>query len=198
MTKVRQSYESLLTEGSGRTNANLQPLLTEHFRELEELRTQKQQLELFNTTLSSQLSQAHKAYKNDRACLLCCVCLLAGSLFAGQERIQQLCLQKHLLLRTMDPQLHQPRCNSKDRGHSLPKCLNSVITHFRIVAIVVMALFRLRKLKSTRLSSSEFSNHLGVFPSRFPYIGRKAYEVNSLPVHQSVWVWSQIEVSHDG
>ena len=55
LTKVRQSYESLLTEGSGRTNANLQPLLTEHFRELEELRTQKQQLELSNTTLSSQL-----------------------------------------------------------------------------------------------------------------------------------------------
>ena len=71
----------------------------------------------------------------------------------------------------MDPQLHQPRCSSKDRGHSLPKCLNSGITHFRIVAIVVMALFRLRKLKSTRLSSSEFRNHLGAFP----YIGRKAY-----------------------
>ena len=48
LTKDRQSYESLLTEGSGRTNANLQPLLTEHFHELEELRMQKQQLELSN------------------------------------------------------------------------------------------------------------------------------------------------------
>lgn len=183
LAEVRRSYEALLTEGSGRTNANLQPLLTEHFHQLEELRREKHQLELSNTALSSQLSQArssHKSYKNDRACLLCCVCLLAGSLFACQERIQHLCLQKQLLLQTVDPQLRQPRYSSRYGSHSLPEHLNRGIVHFRIVTIVVVALFRLRKLKGRRLQPSlsnfsEVRDHLGVLP----YIGLKASRSSS-------------------
>lgn len=178
LVEVKRSYES---EGGDGNNANLQSHLTEPFHELEELRRQKCHLELSNATLSSQLSHAksaHRVYKNDRACLLSCVCLVAGSLFACHEPIQQLRLQKQLFLRTKNPQLlgYQTKY-SQARSHSLPRHLYRGIVHFRIVAIFVLAVCRFKKMKSRslRLSSSwtNFSpcdNRPGVFP----YIGLKA------------------------
>lgn len=65
----------------------------ETFQKTEQLTTSKQQVE----THLARLQEVHQTYKNDRACLLACACLLAGSLFPTLERIQQLLVEKSLL-----------------------------------------------------------------------------------------------------
>lgn len=177
LAEIKRSYESLLLAGG---DVNFQSHLTELFHELEELRRHKYHLEQSNATLNSQLSHAkiaHSVYKNDRACLLSCVCLVAGSLFACQEQIQQLHLQKRLFLRAKNPQLFDYQTKySQARKQSLPRHLNRGIVYFRIVAILVLAVCRFKKMKSRSLRlSSSWTNFSACcnYPGVFPYIGLK-------------------------
>ena len=67
----------------------------EALQNAERLSTSNQQLE----SRLNQMQDVHQVYKNDRACLLACVCLLSGSLFPALGRIQQLAMEKAFLLK---------------------------------------------------------------------------------------------------
>lgn len=166
----------MLLEGGGR-DINLRSEFRGHFHELRRLKLQH---ELSNASLTSQLAHARsvqKVYKNDRACLLSCVCLVAGSLFASQQKIQQLRLQKQLLLRLKNQQLCSIRAqdHSSRDGSSQGHCTRGIL-YFRILAIVVLAVCRLRRLKSRSLRLSCHQGDHGVPP----YIGLKANRCKSV------------------
>lgn len=186
LAELKKSYESMLMAGGGK-DVDVQSQFRGQFHMLEELRKVNLQLELSKSSLSSQLARAkgvQKVYKNDRACLLSCVCLVAGNLFASQRKIQQLRFQKQLLLRLYPLQkLHSLRAgytqdhSSQDKSlFSQERCVRGIV-YFRILVIVVLAVCKFRRLKSRSLRlSSDKCNRL----SMPVYIGLKNNRSNSI------------------
>lgn len=183
LTELKRSYESILMEGvNGGITLNLQSRCNDSMQELEQLDRLKCRLELSNAHLTTHLAHAkdvQKSYKNDRACLLSCVCLITGSLFACHQQIQQLRHEKQLLVQisrssdTWHGYVHSHAPVRETQASQRP--CNRGILYFKIVTIVVMAVNRLKRLRSEslRLSLSsclECGNHLGVLP----FIGLKA------------------------
>ena len=94
--QMKANFEALLVEAENKA-LSLQQRLDDALRDVAQLSESKQQLE----TQLKQIQEAHRVYKNDRACLLSCTCLLAGSLFPALLRLQQLQLQKAVLLKQL-------------------------------------------------------------------------------------------------
>ena len=94
--QMKANFETLLVEAENKA-FNLQQRLDDALQDVAQLGESKQQLE----TRLKQLQETHRVYKNDRACLLSCTCLLAGSLFPALLRLQQLQLQKAILLKQL-------------------------------------------------------------------------------------------------
>ena len=94
--QMKANFETLLVEAENKA-LNLQQRLDDALQDVVQLSESKQQLE----TRLTQLQETHRVYKNDRACLLSCTCLLAGSLFPALLRLQQLQLQKAVLLKQL-------------------------------------------------------------------------------------------------
>lgn len=130
-----------------------------------------------------QMLEVHRGYKNDRACLLACSCLLAGSLYPALARVHELSEQRKILLKqlTLRERLHQQVSqivgsiqseigehqnksgNSqclKTNGLSVPTI--SPLLQFRKFSIVVLAINRLKKVhkRTSRLFSVDVA-----FPS---------------------------------
>lgn len=190
LTEIRRNYESILTErDSG--NVDLQDQIKHGVCELEKLKRTNSRLQQSNSSLNLQLDQlkdVHKLYRSDRACLLSCVCLVTGSLFASTNRIQQLCYQKQLIVQLT---------SGKDFRHHtepLPKSEHSHenrqdgphVSHFKVVAIAVLAANRLMRLtnESLRLYKSTGLGNDGHFDSMFPYVGLKANTHRTQSKHQ--------------
>lgn len=139
----------------------------EAFQKTEQLTTSKQQVEACLT----RLQEVHQTYKNDRACLLACVCLLAGSLFPALERIQQLLVEKSLLQKQISSheKLQMQVCelvaliqadigdspqteNGKNRKNETPRLvspseyMHHPLLRFRKLVIVILAVNRLLRL----------------------------------------------------
>ena len=150
LEEIKKSYESMLMKSRSNGSVDLQSQHKDSEFEFEELKRLNCQLERLNTRLRLQLSRnkdSHRLYKSDRACLLACVCLLAGSLFRSQCQTQHLRLQKKLVLQlsnsgNLQP-LSQVHCASEQgntsRGNRHCK--------FRTVVIAVLAVHRLKKWK---------------------------------------------------
>ena len=152
LAEIRRKYEVLLTSQDDRNTA------AEN-----EMGESRNHLEESNKHLKLQLAQLHdihKLYKNDRACLLSCVCLLTGSIQACLHQIHQLCFQKQFLVRLSRPVIHQEETFSK-----------AGLKYFRTIVIVVLAANRLRRYgnSSTRLWVQDYSSSSIVVP----YIGLK-------------------------
>lgn len=94
--QMKANFEALLVEAENKA-LSLQQRLDDALRDVAQLSESKQRLE----TQLKQIQEAHRVYKNDRACLLSCTCLLAGSLFPALLRLQQLQLQKAVLLKQL-------------------------------------------------------------------------------------------------
>lgn len=94
--QMKANFEALLVEAENKA-LNLQQKLDDALQDVAQFGESKQQLE----TRLKQLQETHRVYKNDRACLLSCTCLLAGSLFPALLRLQQLQLQKAVLLKQL-------------------------------------------------------------------------------------------------
>ena len=136
----------------------------EALQKVEQLTTSKQQVEAHLT----RLQEVHQTYKNDRACLLTCASLLAGSLFPALERIQQLMLEKSLLLKQISSHKNlqmkvcelvtliqadigdsSPTENGKNKTPhfvSLSEYTYHPLLRFRKLVIVVLAVNRLLRL----------------------------------------------------
>lgn len=140
-------------------------------QQLKEILNREKEISDTNHQLQDQLSQlqeVHRGYKNDRACLLACTCLLVGSLFPALVCIQELANQRTVLLRQLasseklrkqvfglvrsiqndigEPQSQSPlessQCSLIISSKSPPPLLR-----FRRVSIAVLALNRLKKLR---------------------------------------------------
>ena len=94
--QMKAHFEALLVEMENRA-LHLQKRLDSTLHDFASLTHSKQQLE----AQLKQLRETHHVYKNDRACLLSCTCLLAGSLMPVLARLQQLSLQKAVLLKQL-------------------------------------------------------------------------------------------------
>ena len=94
--QMKANFEALLIEAENKV-LSLQQRLDGALQDVTQLSESKQQLEI----RLGQLQETHRVYKNDRACLLSCTCLLAGSLFPALLRLQQLQLQKAILLKQL-------------------------------------------------------------------------------------------------
>lgn len=94
--QMKANFEALLVEAENK-GLSLQQRLDDALQDVTQLSESKQQLE----TQFKQIQETHRVYKNDRACLLSCTCLLAGSLFPALLRLQQLQLQKAVLLKQL-------------------------------------------------------------------------------------------------
>ena len=136
----------------------------EAFQKTEQLATSKQQVEVHLT----RLQEVHQTYKNDRACLLACTCLLAGSLFPALERIQQLLVEKSLLQKQISShkKLQMKVCElvaliqayigdsppTENRKNGTPRLVSPSeyvyrpLLRFRKLVIVILAVNRLLKL----------------------------------------------------
>ena len=187
LVEIKNYYEFLLIENE-RGITVLEAQLNKRICELEELKheleesnkvlkLQLEEIEESNSVLKLQLvhlKDTHSVYKNDRACLLSCVCLMVGSLFPALSKIKQLTFQKYLL------------CHRKNllvnSLHTFPTCLPSVkmykgiqvngILHFRIIVITVLAVNRLIQLKK---ESTLFLN--------IPSINGGQYKIPCLSIH---------------
>ena len=151
-------------------------------QELKESQNKEQECSLANQKLQDQLTQLHeihKGYKNDRACLLACTCLLAGSLFPALARIKELSTQRSILLRQLSSceKLHRQCCEivwSIQSNIGEPQSQNALessqcsivggsksptlpLLRFRKVSIAVLAVNRLKRLRSRRQNCSLFS-----------------------------------------
>ena len=94
--QMKAHFEALLVEAENKA-LNFQQRLDGALQDVAHLTQSKQQLE----SQLKQLRETHRVYKNDRACLLSCTCLLAGSLFPALTRLQQLSIQKAVLLKQL-------------------------------------------------------------------------------------------------
>ncbi len=140
-------------------------------QKLEECLNKEKEFSLKNQQLEEQLSQVqevHRGYKNDRACLLACNCLLAGSLFPTLARVQELTKQKKVLLRQLalceklrqqvigivrsiqsdigEPQSQSVLENSQCSIIGNSKSPTTPLLRFRKVSIVILAVNRLKKM----------------------------------------------------
>lgn len=138
--------------------------------EIEECTNREKVVSQLNQQLDGQISQlqeVHRGYKNDRACLLACTCLLAGSLFPALHRVQDLTVQRINLLKQLSAcnKLHTQVCelvNSIQTDIGEPQNQNESsqfslslgssfalhpLLRFRKAVIVVLAANRLSKFR---------------------------------------------------
>ena len=94
--EMKANFEDLITEKENRAS-NLQQKLDNALLEVAQLTQSK----LLVESKLKQLQETHRVYKNDRACLLSCTCLLAGALFPALQQLQELALQKAVLHKQM-------------------------------------------------------------------------------------------------
>ena len=148
------------------------------YQSLDELKCSQIQLKKTNKRLRSELTrlkQVCKVYKNDRACLLSCVCLLVGNIFPILSQIQQLCFQKCLLKQMRTTTLSSTQIPTQ----------SSAILRFRRVIIVVLAINRLIRLKngSTQLFKTVISPaeiNQSNFVSTSVHLGLKSRHLTTL------------------
>ncbi len=116
----------------------------------------------------SQMQEVHRGYKNDRACLLACNCLLAGSLFPALAHVKELSKQRSIILKqlalceTVRQRVIQivrsiryeigERQNRLENSQRLitngsPPPILTPLLHFRKISIVVLAVNRLKKMR---------------------------------------------------
>lgn len=149
LVEIKKSYESMLMKSRGINGSiDFQSQRKDCEFELGELKRLNHRLERSSMRLRSQLSRikdAHRLYGSDRACLLACVCLLAGSLFASQCQTRHLRLQKQLLLRLSSSGNVLPFCQVHHAAEQGKTLQGSGHSKFRTVVIVVLAVHRLRK-----------------------------------------------------
>lgn len=132
-------------------------------------------------TQMNQLHKVHRGYKNDRACLLACTCLLLGSLFPALQRVQDLTLQRAHLLKQVSAssslhvyvgnlvksiQTDLGETDEMQRGSPSSFSMHPLLS-FRKAVIVVLAANRLFKL--VKSSKFIFSVHLDL-PLRNYYL----------------------------
>lgn len=94
--QLKANFEALVAELENKV-LHLQQKLDMTLQDASQLDQARQQLE----SQLKQLRETHRVYKNDRACLLSCTCLFAGSLFPALQRLQELSLQKAVLLKQL-------------------------------------------------------------------------------------------------
>ena len=167
--QMKANFEALLIEAENKA-LNLQQKLDNALQNVTGLDDSKQQLE----TRLNQLQETHRVYKNDRACLLSSTCLLAGSLFPALQRLQQVQLQKAILLKQLleAQKLHMSvvevvtsiqdhigvhmftsadhadeESEMSDNKRTQPRAVSSVLK-FRKAVIVVLAVRRLQVIHS--------------------------------------------------
>ena len=183
--QMKANFETLLVEEENKA-LSLQQRLDDALQDVAQLGESKQQLE----TQLKQLQETHRVYKNDRACLLSCTCLLAGSLFPALVRLQQLQIQKAVLLKQLleSEKLHkrvvevvtsiqdhigvhivpgtehskesQLSDNERSQPHAIPSLLK-----FRKAVIVVLAVRRLQAMHSQNntLFRANYPRNVGQF-----------------------------------
>ena len=170
LTEIKRSYESmLLKEDSGYdTVPGPQSQCRETACKCRELRRLNQALSVSNSRLNSKLVQAkssHKIYKSDRACLLTCVCLLAGSLFTCLQQAQRLRHQKQLLLHMWEEANYQLEGEKKQEQGSMQNNRKHGTARLRIVGIAVRSVIRLQILKEkSHLLFTSSNNSLSITP----------------------------------
>ncbi len=229
LTEIKRHYELLLIEKDGGVDRNrlhlleelqaqvnmqsseLQKLkhihtqLKEQNHQLENLRGEKNQLEEANSTLNSQLTQLkeiHKTYKNDRACLLSCVCLMVSTLLPSISRVQQLSFQKHILLNlwrkakeksTSENNL-QLHTNSKVVCVGVKRTMNRRKKCFRIAVIVAIAANRLVKLRSEGLQFLSLNKMYAIsLPSASSHKSPRSQPFASTISDQDIALWLRNE-----
>lgn len=164
--QMKVHFEALVVEAENRA-LNLQKRLESTLQDVASLTQSKQQLE----AQLKQLRETHRVYKNDRACLLSCTCLLAGSLLPALVRLQHLSLQKAVLLKqqmeleklhgsavevvssiqdhigahVVSQAKHSTQTNILDSNRNQP-CAPLALLKFRKVVIAVLAANRLRMI----------------------------------------------------
>ena len=185
--------------------------------QIEEYTNREKVVSQLNQQLESQLSQlqeVHRGYKNDRACLLACTCLLVGSLFPALRRVQDLTVQQTNLLKQLSAcnkfhaqvcelvtSIQTDVCEPQNQNESSQLSGSSSASHpllrFRKVVIVVLAANRLLKfrkrskflfsldLPSWNYSLSACQHHLSVhIGHRYLKSSKQKQSPEALPSHQ--------------
>lgn len=183
--QMKAHFEALLVETENRA-LNLQKRLDSTLQDFASLTQSKQQLEV----QLKQLRETHRVYKNDRACLLSCTCLLAGSLMPVLVRLQQLSLQKAILLKQLmqserlhcsaievvssiqdhigahvaSQAKHSTQTNILDSTRNQPRAMLPLLK-FRKVVIAVLAANRLQTIcmENNTLFKANFSRSACLF-----------------------------------
>ena len=184
--EMKAHFEALLLEAESKA-ITLQQRLDDALQDVAQLTQSKQKV----GDQLRQLRETHRTYKNDRACLLSCTCLLAGSLFPSLLRLQQLSLQKAILLKQLheSQKLHNDVINvvssiQDDIGKHIVSCTDSSsnrqsqvsnseqaqphallsLLRFRKVVIVVLAVRRLQTIRSENvLFRANFPRNASLF-----------------------------------
>ena len=184
--ELKSHFERLLVEGENR-NQDLERRLSQAAKRGDEVSCLKKSVE----DELCQLKEVHRGYKNDRACLLACTCLLAGSLYPTVLKMEQLSQQKSTLLRCLTQYqklkkqvnnvvnsvlaLHSNSESSTSiLSEDTPSSLSSLhpLLRFRRAVIVILAVNRLHHLHA---------NSSLLFKAALPLSSNTHLE--ALPVH---------------
>ena len=93
----------------------------------------------------TQLKEAHKTHRSDRACLLSCVSLMIGSLHALHKQNRQLRYQKNVLIQLLKQSHPVYPITVSNRGRTF---------RFRVTVLVVIAMNRLKAMAAHFIASN--------------------------------------------
>ena len=189
--KMKAQFEELLVKADKKAQS-LQQRLESVSKAMVQLEQSKNQLE----SRFDHLQETHRVYKNDRACLLSCTCLMAGALFPALLQLQTLTLQRSILhkqvlesqklrssvievVKSIEAHIgkHVPTDTQSDTGDDkrAQPCASALpLLKFRKVAIAVIAARRLQMIRREKQV---------LFRTKFPSTGHMMCQI---PVHLGI------------
>ena len=187
--QMKTRFEDMLVKAENRAQ-DVQQRLDSVLLVVAQLEQSKEQLE----AQLKKLRETHHVYKNDRACLLSCTCLMAGALFPALSQLQTLSLQKAVLqkqlleseklhgsvvevVKSIDDHVGKHVSSSAQRDGSgderAQPCAFFPLLKFRKAVIVVIATRRLQMIRSEKRV---------LFRAKFPRNGHTF----QIPVHLGI------------